>query len=345
MRSPAPWAFEADAVYLDTPSYGLAADTVVDAITTALDRWRRGVATMPEYDGAVDAARRLFAAIVGVDIDLVAIGSQASSLVGTVVGSFPPGTAVLVAEGEFTSLLFPLLVARERGVSVRMVPRDRLAAEVDDGTDVVAFSLVHSADGVIADVDAIETAARAHGARTLVDATHAIGWLPIDAGRFDYLVVAAYKWLLCPRGVAFLTVAAERQSELLPASAGWYAGDDPWRSIYGGPLRLASSARRFDVSPAWLAWIGAVPALEVVAGLGVEAIHRHDTGLAAAACERLGLAFAGSSMVTIPLDDPSVLRSNGVMASERAGAVRAGFHLYNDESDVDALVTAVAGAR
>jgi len=32
------------------------------------------------------------------------------------------------------------------------------------------------------------------------------------------------------------------------------AGDDPWSSIYGGPLRLASDARRFDVSPAGHAW-------------------------------------------------------------------------------------------
>jgi hypothetical protein len=36
---------------------------------------------------------------------------------------------------------------------------------------------------------------------------------------------------------------------LTPHYAGWYAGDDPWSSVYGGPLRLASDARRFDVSP------------------------------------------------------------------------------------------------
>ena len=34
-------------------------------------------------------------------------------------------------------------------------------------------------------------------------------------------------------------------------TAGWYAGQHPWESIYGTPLRLAEDARRFDVSPAW----------------------------------------------------------------------------------------------
>jgi hypothetical protein len=67
---------------------------------------------------------------------------------------------------------------------------------------------------------------------------------------------------------------------MAPIPAGWYAGDDPWKSVYGTPLRLAGSARRFDVSPAWLSWMGSVPALEMVASRGVEAIYLHNTALA-----------------------------------------------------------------
>ena len=68
-----------------------------------------------------------------------------------------------------------------------------------------------------------------------------------------------YKWLLSPRGTAYFTVRPEHMDEVVPHTAGWYAGHLPWESIYGTPLRLADDARRFDVSPAWHCWVGAQP--------------------------------------------------------------------------------------
>src|SRR5207253_3704907 len=105
-------------------------------------------------------------------------------------------------------------------------------------------------------------------------------------------------------------------------TAGWYAGDDPWKSIYGPPLRLAKDARRLDISPAWLAWAGTVPALELLAEVGVAAIHRHDLGLANALRERLGLPAGDSAIVTVAAEGAlERLRVAGVKASIRAGAV------------------------
>ena len=75
---------------------------------------------------------------------------------------------------------------------------------------------------------------------TVLDATQACGWLPVDGGRFDVVVCAAYKWLLSPRGTAFMTVRPEVAERLMPHGAGWYAGDDPHASYYGPPLRLAA---------------------------------------------------------------------------------------------------------
>jgi hypothetical protein len=91
---------------------------------------------------------------------------------------------------------------------------------VTSRTTLVAVSAVQSADGRVADLDA------PHG-------------------------------LLSPRGTAYFTIYPVLTGELTPHYAGWYAGDDPWSSIYGGPLRLAGDARRFDVSPAWHAWVAA----------------------------------------------------------------------------------------
>lgn len=336
--------FSPATVYLDTPTYGLAADSVVEVMTVSLDRWRRGVATMAEYDEAVSRSRELFAEIVGADLDRVAVANQVSVFVGIVASSLPDGSVVLAPEGDFSSLLFPLLVHEARGITVRTVSLDDLAAAIDDDTDLVAFSLAQSADGRLAQIDSLEEAARRHGARTLVDATQAAGWLPIDAARFDYMVVSAYKWLLSPRGTAFMTLGLGHDPAMLPIFAGWYAGEDPWRSTYGKPLRLADSARRFDVSPAWLSWVGSVPALEIIADHGVDVIHRHDVSLADRARDRLGLAPTGSAIVTVPLSDTASLIRRGISASLRSSNVRVGFHLYNDVSDVDAFVEAVSAS-
>ena len=109
------------------------------------------------------------------------------------------------AEGEFTSALWPFL-AQGRGIEVETVPVARLAEALESRTDAVAFSAVQSADGELADLDAISAAAAHHGALTMVDATQACGWLPLDAARFDVVVCSAYKWLLSPRGSSFMTI-------------------------------------------------------------------------------------------------------------------------------------------
>ena len=133
-----------------------------------------------------------------------------------------------------------------------------------------------------------------------------------------------------------MTVGPAILDDITPHAAGWYAGADVWSSIYGAPLRLASTARRFDVSPAWLCWVGAVPALELLGRVGVEAIHAHNVGLADRVRRHLGLPAGGSAIVRVESSDAAArLEVAGIRASTRAGAARLSFHLYNDEGDAD----------
>jgi len=336
--------FEPDGIYLDTATYGLPSEGTVAALETALERWRRGTATMEEYDAAVVTSRGLYADLAGTNPSRVAVANQVSVFAGLVAASIPSGSRVVVADDEFTSILFPLLVNESRGLRIDLVPFEDLAEAIEPATALVAFSAVRSNDGKLVDIDGIEERARRHGTRMLVDTTQAMGWLPIDSKRFDYTVASAYKWLLSPRGTAFMTVSEDAAETLQPLFAGWYAGEEVWDSIYGGPLRLASSARRFDVSPAWLSWMGTAPALELIVGVGVERIHRHDVALANQTRQLLGQEPSQSAILTIALSDTSVLAARGIEGSVRADAVRVGFHLYNDESDVTALVDAVKEA-
>ncbi|MDQ3537707.1 MAG: aminotransferase class V-fold PLP-dependent enzyme [Actinomycetota bacterium] len=336
--------FEPDGVYLNTATMGLPPRPAWDALQASLDGWRRGVGDMYLWDEAVTQARESFADLVGVAAANVAVANQVSVFAGLVAAALPDDATVLVAEGDFTSLLFPFLAQRDRGVQVRVVELSRIVECVGSDVDLVAASAVQSADGTVLDLDALAAAATASGTQTFVDATQACGWLPLDASRFDYVAVSGYKWLLAPRGTAWLAVRAERMDELRPHHAGWYAGEDVHASYYGTPLRLASSARRFDVSPAWFSWVGAAPALRLLTQLGVPAIQAHNVALANRFRKGVGLPPANSAIVSTTTQAGAAerLAAAGVVAGIRAGRLRCSFHLYNTEADVDRALEALS---
>lgn len=337
--------------WLNTASYGLPPRPAWDALQTALADWRVGRASWAPWDESTGRARAAFARMTGAASDDIAVGSTVSGLLAPVASMLPPGSRVVVPETEFTSNLFPWLVHTDRGITVDTVPLDKVADAIGPGTTLVAFSLVQSADGQVAPVEDILAAARDHGALTCVDATQACGWLPVRASRFDVLVCAAYKWLMAPRGVAFGYVAPGLRDRIRPLQAGWYAGEDPAESYYGPPLRLAASARRFDISPAWFSFVGAAPALELLNEIGVEAVHAHNVRLARRFLDGLGLpsgsdgepAAADSAIVSVARPGAvQRLEAAGVRAAVRAGQVRLSFHLYTTDADVDRALEALS---
>ena len=119
-------------------------------------------------------------------------------------------------------------------------------------------------------------------------------------------------------------------------NAGWYAGEDVWASTYGAPLRLASNARRFDISPAWLSWLGAVPSMALLKQLGIPNVHAYNVALANRFAERIGMPAPNSAIVSVPRTEAAkALRSADFVVSERNGATRLSFHFYNTTDDAD----------
>ncbi|MCM0676696.1 aminotransferase class V-fold PLP-dependent enzyme [Micromonospora phytophila] len=330
--------------WLNTASYGLPPEPGWTALQDALADWRMGRTSWEGWGGSVDRSRAAFAELIGVPAADVAIGSTVSQLLAPVAAALPAGATVLVPEVEFTSNLFPWQVQAERGVQVRTVPLAGLVDAIDADTDLVAFSLVQSADGTVAAYEEIVAAARAHGALVVVDATQACGWLPFDGALADVVAVGAYKWLMAPRGSAFAYLAPALRERLRPDAAGWFAGRDPHASYYGPPLRLADDARRFDISPAWFSWVGTAPALELLLDIGVAAVHAHDVGLANRFLAGLGRPPGDSAIVTVEVPGAQEkLERAGVRAAVRAGRVRASFHVYSTDDDVDLAVAALTG--
>ena len=161
-------SFSPSQVYLDSATYGLPPTAVLDELATVTNSWASGRYDPVSCDQAVASARASFARLHGVEAGDVAIGHQVSPMVALVAGSLRRGANVLAPEGDFTSLLFPFLAA---SCALQSVPLDQLAQAIDARTDLVAVSAVQSADGCVADLEAIASAAAHHGALTLIDAS------------------------------------------------------------------------------------------------------------------------------------------------------------------------------
>ena len=331
--------------YLNAATMGLPPSAVADATREAVTTWQQGRATAAGYDASVQTARRLYARLVGVPAEWVAVGSQTSVFAGLVAASLPDDAEVVCISDDFSSIVFPFLAQTERGVTVRQVPLQDLAASVTERTTLVAFSLAQSACGSLVDGAAVARAAREVGALTLCDLTQSAGWLPVQAGDYDLTVCAAYKWLCQPRGTAYLTVRPSWSSgsaRSTPAGTPVPTCGHPAtaRRCTWQPTRAARRLTRVAVL------VGAVPALEVMTSVPTGMIRDHDVALADRLRARLGEAPAGRPVVSLADPDgrrAARLAERGAVVASRAGRVRIAFHVWNDDDDVELVADALAG--
>ncbi len=335
--------FSPSRIHFDSASLGLAPSTATAALTSAIAAWAEGRVAAQDYDIAIGRAREAYASIVGCPVDWLAITTPVSVATGHAAALLQPGETVLVAEEEFTSVLFPFLAREGDGIVVRQVPVTELIDHIDPSVEMVAVSAVQSADGYRIDLDALAAEAADANALTYVDITQAAGWTTIDASRFDMTSAGLYKWLCSPRGSGFFSVAPHLWDRMAALAPGWYAGQDPWTSTYRAPFRHADDARRYDVSPAWLCWEGAAPALELLASLDPATIGDHNIGLANRFRSGLGLPPGNSAIVSTDLSPGQVaaLHDLGVNFASRDGRSRFSFHLYNTVAEVDKTIDAL----
>jgi selenocysteine lyase/cysteine desulfurase len=327
--------------FLNSPTYGLPPTFLVDALHVHIAEWQAGIMHAPNFDEPVRRGRAAYAALAGVPLESVTMGGSVSALLGLVAAAIPDGARVATLSGEFTSTTFPFAAQANRGVVLTELSPEGLIATGGE-YDVVVASLVQSANGAVLDVDALCAGLAGTDTTTIIDVTQAVGWKHLDLGWVDVTVAAVYKWLLAPRGTAWMSLSAKMSGLMTPHAANWYAAEEPWSTIYGLPLRLAPGARRFDTSPAWFGALGSGLTMPWLASLDAHAVESHCVGLANRLRAELDLPAGDSAIVSLPIADAAdKLASAGIRASVRAGAVRVGFHLYNTDDDLDRLVDAL----
>jgi selenocysteine lyase/cysteine desulfurase len=323
--------------FLNSSTYGLPPRFMFDALQDCLHQWQAGTMDVPSFDHSVSAARAGYAALAGVPVDSVTMAGTVSSALGLVAAAIPDGSRVATLSSEFTSTSFPFAAQVSRGVTITELEPDEFVTTARD-YDVVTASLVQSSNGAVLDVEALRADVEGTDTLTVIDVTQALGWKNIDLAWADVTVAAVYKWLLAPRGTAWMSLSERVSHSMIPHAANWYAGEQPWSTIYGLPLRLADDARRFDVSPTWFSTLGSGLTMPWLASLDRAAVEAHALGLASRLRAELQLPHEASAIVSIPTSSADKLADAGIRAAVRAGAVRVAFHLYNTEDDLDRLL-------
>lgn len=327
----------------------------------------------PDFFGPAEAARGLFSRIIGGDSGGVAVIPSVSYGVGIAAANtgVGRGSTVVVLDDQFPSNVYPWREAVARGGGEMVtVPRHRdrswtdgLLAAIDDRTAVVAVPNVHWTDGSIVDLVAVGLAAREVGAALVVDATQSLGAMPFDVAaiRPDFVIAAAYKWLLGPYGIGFLWAAPQHRGGV-PLEFGWIAREDSedFAGLVSYRDGYQPGARRYDMGERsnFILLPMANAAMEQILDWGVANIAETlgeltDLIVDRAVARGLDVIPAGERAhhltgVRLPNGAPRGLTerlvADRVFVSLRGDSIRVAPHLYNDAVDVDRLFAALAAA-
>ena len=318
-----------------------------------------------------EITRRLFAQLVGGDAEGVAIIPSVSygMAVATANVSLKAGQNVVVLEEQFPSNVYPWRkLAKRVGAEVVTVPRpaghdwtDAVLERVDGRTAVVAVPNCHWTDGSVLNLVRTGERAREVGAALVVDATQSLGTYSLDVSevRPDFLVSAAYKWLLGPYSLGFLYVG-EAHREGVPIEHNWISreGSEDFARLVEYTDAYGPGARRYDVGERsnFVLLPMAIEALRQVLAWGVENIAaslRGLTGRIEEEAEGLGIEAVPASMRVghmiglglgpeAPKDLAVRLAEENVFVSVRGRNLRVSPHLYNTEADIERLFRSLA---
>ncbi len=317
-----------------------------------------------------EAARALFAELVGGDADGVAIVPSVSYGMAVAAANvlLRRGQSILVLEEQFPSNVYPWReLAREKEARLVTVARPEdhdwtsaVLESIDGDTALVAVPNGHWTDGSLVDLVRVGEQVREAGAALVVDATQSLGAHPLDVAevRPDFLVCAGYKWLLGPYSLGFMYVDEARR-EGKPVEHNWISRERSedfarlveYRDAYG------PGARRYDVGERsnFVLLPMAVAALRQLLAWNVENVSEalgQLTGLVEDRAERSGLAAVPAgrrvrNMVGLHLGPgapgnlAATLAAENVFVSVRGDSIRVSPHLYNTEKDVERLFAAL----
>ena len=335
-----------------------------------------------KYEAARETVRRFLNAKTAREIVFVRGATEAINLVAQTWGLafLKAGDEVLVTELEHHSNIVPWQMLRDRiGIKLVVAPMDptggldmaAFEGLLTSRTKLVAVTHVANALGSVLPVEAIVAKAHKVGAKVLIDGCQAAPRMPVDVQAIgcDFYVFSGHK-TYGPTGIGVLW----GRFELLDAMPPWQGGGDMILSVTFEHTDFNEVPHKFEAgTPDITGTHGLAVALDYMEALGRDRILEHEERLTQYGEEALSripgvkLLGAGQRRLAVlsfevdgihPHDLATILDKHRVAV--RAGhhcaqplmdrlcvpaTTRASFGIYNDESDVDALVAAIKAAK
>jgi selenocysteine lyase/cysteine desulfurase len=319
-----------------------------------------------------EAVRAGMATLLRVDPNEIAVTASASAGVNAVASALDfsgPRNKVVVSNFEFPTSGQIWHAQEPRGAEVVHVPEDETGyiplehfeRAIDERTKIVAIAQVCYRNGAKQDVKGIVEIARRKGAMVLLDIYQAVGATDIDlkALDVDFATGGMLKYLLGTAGIGFFYCRADLIEQLRPTVTGWFAQSNIFKmSIFENDP--SPTARRFEMgTPPVPNCYAAEAGVGIINGVGTAAIEPYVRDLTRRAIERLaeiGCQFAmptddarrGPQVTVKSTDDHALverLAARDIVVSNRDGNLRAMFHAYNTDADIDALVEGLKANR
>jgi cysteine desulfurase/selenocysteine lyase len=375
--------------YLDTAATAQKPQAVIDATVRAMGAdyatVHRGVyARSAEMTLAFETARQKVARFIGGAENEVVFtrgATEAINLVAQIWGAahLKSGDRVLLSLLEHHSNIVPWQLIRERtGIEIDVCPLtedgridlDAAEAVLTPAHKLVSLAHVSNVLGSVLDVPRAASLAHGVGAKLLLDGCQAVPRLPVDVAALgcDFYVFSSHK-LYGPTGIGALWAKAEILESMPP----WQGGGAMIDRVSFECTTFAPPPARFEAgTPAIIEAIGLGAAIDFVEGIGIGAVHAHETALVARARD----ALRSINAVTLfgPEDSAGIVsfalegvhpHDLGTILDEENVAIRAGHHcaqplmehlgvaatarasfgIYNDESDIDALMRGIERTR
>ncbi|MBV1756491.1 MAG: aminotransferase class V-fold PLP-dependent enzyme [Dethiosulfatibacter sp.] len=195
---------------------------------------------------------------------------------------------IYVSPFEHNAVMRPLELLRQRvGFSLIVIPYDAKLNIMTDNfrhlnalkpADFVFLNYASNVLGNIIDISTIQEIVKSSSAKIIVDASQALGLLPIDLDKLeiDYLIFASHKTLYGPIGLGGI-VSSNIQS-LTPFLAGGTGNDS---------LNLKTEKVVDIGSPNVVAAYGLFEAIKWINDLSVEIVHKHVMRLTKSAINQI----------------------------------------------------------
>ena len=344
-------------------------DALHEGVIAKTHPWTR---TAQDFFDDAERIRNLESELFGGDPDGYAIVPSASYGISTAARimeeRLKSGDEILLIDEGFPSNVLPWKRAtRVTGAVIITAPTPQdnkgwtqtILEGINSKTKIVAVPQCHWTNGAFIDLVEIGKRCREIDAVLVVDATQALGAMPLsmDVIQPDFLVASGYKWLLSPYGFTLFYIAPEWRNER-PLEENWQGREnaEDFTSLVNYSENYLPGSRRFDVGEKGTSTIlpGAIKALEQLKNWSIASIaetldginHQISTHLLEIGfslpdeSQRCPHMFGARLPEGLSVNLVSEMKKQNIYISQRGSAVRFAPHVYINQNDLDRLFTA-----